>query len=481
MKWKSASRGPLSSRAQLDDARAGLVKLGLATPEEVAGAAREIQDRAQELGVDLPDLHQGAVFEAPPESGTHTQPSQPNPGGATAVTVPATAFITSDPDGTVVGWSWDFGDGNSSTVQHPVHTYTVAGTYTVTLIISDGSSCEDTIQHNVLVWPNPVADFTTSPVCVGYITDFFDQSTANADSLIGWAWDFGDGGTSTVQNPTHIYANGGLYSVTLTVMNADSCVDDTTITIEVYEAPEAIFTSDAPACDGDSICFTDQSISNATSIVSYQWLFGDGATSTDQNPCHVYATQGIYNVTLTVTNDLGCIDDTVITVEVYPNPVADFTYQANCDYVVDFTDLSIHNATSITNWVWTFGDGGSSTVQNPTYTYATHGTYNVQLIVVNDNNCIDSITLPVIVPEMPIADFTADTACEDSPTQFTDLSISNSSPLISWDWDFGDGTGEFADDPSHEYPAAGTYLVTISDSSAICGDTTYMDSIIVPR
>ena len=169
------------------------------------------------------------------------------------------------------------------------------------------------------------------------------------------------------------------------------------------------------------------------------------------NPCHTYTTFGTYNVILTVTNDLGCIDDTTITIEVYPNPIADFAYDAGCDFIVDFTDLSVANTTSITSWNWSFGEGGGSTVQHPTYTYTSAGTYNVTLVVTNDNGCVDSVTLPVVVPEMPIASFSADTACEGNPTQFTDLSVSNSSPLISWNWDFGDGGTSTVQNPVYTY------------------------------
>ena len=116
-------------------------------------------------------------------------------------------------------------------------------------------------------------------------------------------------------------------------------------------------------------------------------------------------------VHITVTNNLGCIDDTTRTVVVHPNPIADFTYDANCDFVVDFTDLSIHNNTSIASWSWNFGDGGNASVQNPTHTFPGAGTYNVTLIVTNNNNCIDSVTLPVVVPEPPVK-----TTQHNSPT-----------------------------------------------------------------
>ena len=119
---------------------------------------------------------------------------------------------------------------------------------------------------------------------------------------------------------------------------------------------------------------------------------------------------------------------------------------------------------------WDFGDGNTSTAQNPVYNYAAFGTYTVQLIVTNSNGCIDSISLPVIVPEMPIADFTFDTACAGLPTQFTDLSIGNSSPLATWAWDFDDGNTSSVQDPIHTYATFGTYnvqLIVVNDNNCI--------------
>ena len=141
--------------------------------------------------------------------------------------------------------------------------------------------------------------------------------------------------------------------------------------------------------------------------------------------------------------------------------MANFSDSSQCDYDVYFTDLSTPNATSITDWSWTFGDGGTSTVQNPVHTYGSFGTYNVSLVVTNSNGCIDSITLPVVVRPAPIADFTADTACAGTPTQFTDLSVSNSSPISTWAWTFGDGNTSAVHNPVHIYTVAGTYTVTL--------------------
>jgi PKD repeat protein len=382
--------------------------------------------------------------------------------------------------GILVSWSWDFGDGNTSILQNPVHAYASSGTYNVTLTVYNSIGCDGTIILPVVVFPSPVADFTWDTACALLPTHFTDLSSSNYGIINSWNWDFGDGNNSIAQNPVHTYTSPGTYTVTLVIETVDGCQDTATGQVLVWPNPIASF-STIPVCDGDSMCFTDLSVANAASITSWLWNFGDGGTSTEQDPCHLYATNGIYNVTLTVTNSYGCVDDTTIAVEVYPNPVADFSYVTDCEFEAIFTDLSIPNAASITSWQWNFGDGGSSTTQNPTYTYATFGTYNVQLIVTNSNGCIDSITLTVVIPEMPVADFTADTACEGTPTQFTDLSISNSSPITTWAWAFGDGGTSAVQNPVYTYTTAGTFAVTLTVTNAAgCIDDTTINVVVLP-
>jgi len=450
--------------------------------------------------------------------------------------------LSTTSNGVINSWEWDFGDGGSSTLQHPTHVYTTADTYTVCLIIETTLGCSDTTCHSVLVGPqHPQASFVTVPVCEGDSMCFSDQSNAYGGVIASWLWYFGDGQSSTDQNPCHIYTTFGIYNVMLIVTNDFGCQDDTTIQVEVYPNPIANF-SDSSTCNYN-VYFTDLSIANAVSLVAWEWSFGDGSTSTSQNPVHTYAGAGTYNVCLIVTNSNNCIDsscssvtilsapisdftyvsdcnltisfidmsvvdpgDTIISwswdfgdgststlqypvhtyamsgnytvslmvmcicgaidtssqvVFAYLKPEADFTYTTYCNNFVNFIDLSIANSANITSWSWDFHDGGTSTVPSPIHYYSMAGTYNVYLSVVNSFGCIDSVTLPVIVTEMPIADFTADTACEGTPTQFTDLSIPGHSPLISWTWDFGDGGTSTAQNPTHIYTSHGIYLVTL--------------------
>jgi len=240
------------------------------------------------------------------------------------VNVPAQADFTVDDDttdvshavqfidkslGDIVSWLWDFGDGNTGTDQNPTHQYTANGQYDVTLTVTDSGGNQDTktITNCVTVANDPGASFVASTTAEHINTNiqFTDQSTSSG-TITAWQWDFGDGTTSTNQNPVHQYTTSGLYTVSLTVTDeygSDTMTRTNYIAIDV--PPMAEFTSDTQSAFlNENITFTDQSTSYGT-ISSWQWNFGDGTTSTAQNPVHSYSATGNYTISLTVTDEFG--------------------------------------------------------------------------------------------------------------------------------------------------------------------------------
>lgn len=229
------------------------------------------------------------------------------------------------------------------------------------------------------------ADFSASATsgCAPLSVNFTDLSTGTA--IDGWSWDFGDGGNSTAQNPSHSYAAAGTYTVTLTVSSSSQgCNDVATKTnyITVNDAPTADFSgSPTSGIEPLSVSFTDLS----TGASSWSWDFGDGGSSTQQNPSHTYNTAGTYTVVLTATNACGsdiATKTNYITVNPCVAPVADFVgspTSGTAPLNVSFTDQS----TNATAWSWDFGDGGSSTQQNPSHSYSATGTYTVTLTATN--------------------------------------------------------------------------------------------------
>ena len=236
----------------------------------------------------------------------------------------------------------------------------------------------------------PIVAFTCDQtvVTIGQSIQFTDQSINIPAS---WSWDFGDGGISTEQNPTYIYNTAGTYTVSLTATNdngSDTLTKTNYITVNAtVSAPVAAFTANQTTINqGETISFTDQSTNTPT---SWSWDFGDGGMSSEQNPTYIYNTSGTYTVSLTATNANGSNTETktdYITVNASGDiPIADFTANKTlilADETVVFTDQSTNTPTS---WAWNFGDGGTSTIQNPSYTYNTGGTYAVELIATNDN------------------------------------------------------------------------------------------------
>jgi PKD repeat protein len=217
-----------------------------------------------------------------------------------------------DPDGVIVGWYWDFGDGNTSTLQHPVHTYAADGTYTVTLTVTDNDGLTDDTSKPVTVSGPvnipPAADFTFTTD--GLTVIFTDGSSDIDGTIANHSWDFDDGGTSSAVNVGHTFAAAGTYSVSLTVTDndggVDSISDDVTVSAE-STAPDADFSFEV---NGMTVNFSDESRDPDPdgTITSWSWDFGDGGSSTQQNPGYTYASAGTFTVGLTVTDNNGLTD-----------------------------------------------------------------------------------------------------------------------------------------------------------------------------
>ena len=223
--------------------------------------------------------------------------------------------------GNISGWSWNFGDGNSSSLINPSHSYSAAGNYYVTLIVNDSAwFCVDSITILITVTnstPNCQANFSDYADSLNtLLIHFTDLSTGN---IANWNWNFGDGTSSNLQNPNHIYIQNGTYSVQLSVTDSiGSCNDSIVKTVVVIGNPlpcQASFSYTANASNNMIISFTDQSQGNP---YAWFWNFGDGTSSTNQHPTHTYASAGNYTVSLSITTQT-CNDTTSQQITVSPN------------------------------------------------------------------------------------------------------------------------------------------------------------------
>lgn len=322
--------------------------------------------------------------------------------------------------GNVTGWSWNFGDPNSasniSNLQNPCHVFSGNGPYTVILTVTSDSGCQSTTQLQALVNPLPLADITPQSVCFGYPVSLNDGSMpAAGDPISAWDWDFGDGTPhATVQNPSHTYASGNTFTVTLIVTSTKGCKDTTSVPLTIYNSPIAAFTTPDSGCAPVTHSFNDISTSQDGNIVAWQWSFPGGSpiASVSQNPTNiVWNTPGVYDVQLIVTTQYGCKDTLLIPqyIHVYAWPTADFCVapmQASInDPQFSFCDLW---SSDVTSWTWNFGDNTplDSVNTDPTHTYTTIVTNNdfysvpICVYVENIHGCFDTICKTVeLIPE----------------------------------------------------------------------------------
>lgn len=359
------------------------------------------------------------------------------------------------------GWQWDFGDGNTSTLQNPVHTYSNYGNFTVTLIATNAAGCSDTLARTDYINIRRAAITIPQLPARGCIpfTLTLTPTINSVDVVTSYEWDFGDGGTSTLQNPTYTWMAQGTYTVRLIITTSTGCRDTLTIpdAIRVGSKPVADFTAQPiPVCGRQPVFFTD------LSVPADQWLwdFGDGGTSTLQNPSHSYSDTGYFTVTLIATNN-GC-PDTIVKAN-YPYvlpPIARFVATANCSNRLQFTftDQSI----APQSWRWDFGDGNTSTAQNPVHTYPAFGPYTVRLIVTN-GTCADTLSQVIqAIDENPAFSANITSGCKNLFVNFTASNISF--PLIaSYYWDFGDGSVQTtsAGGIGYTYTTSGTFTVML--------------------
>ncbi|MDW5550033.1 PKD domain-containing protein [Methanosarcina sp.] len=398
----------------------------------------------------------------------------------TSGNAPLNVKFTDTSTGSPTKWKWSFGDGTSSTAQNPTHKYSKAGNYTVALTATNSAGSNTLTKTNYIkVVTKPVAAFSASPISgnAPLNVKFTDTSIGTPTK---WKWSFGDGTSSTLQNPTHKYSKAGKYTVILTVTNAAGSNTVTksnyiTVTVATSKPVAAYSASPTSGKAALNVQFTDKSSNSPT---SWKWSFGDGTSSTLQNPTHKYSAAGKYTVTLTVTNSAGSNTATksnYITVTGNSQaPTAAFSASSTSGkppLTVAFADKSTG---SPTKWKWSFGDGTSSTVQNPTHKYSAAGKYTVTLTVTNSagSNTVTKSNYITVTEssQSPVAEFWGSPLSGKAPLKVMFTETSKGSPT-AWKWDFGDGKSSTEKNPTHTYSAAGTYTVKLTATNAAGSNT----------
>lgn len=364
----------------------------------------------------------------------------------------------------IVNWQWDFGDGNSSTIQNTSYTYNNSGDFSVSLSIIDINGCQSLVTEIDLVKATkvPIADFEADITFSCNTTETINFIN-NSISASSFSWDFGDGNTSNLANPSNTY-NSGTYTVTLYAAEAgcfDTIIMSDMIKVGASFSPNFNISTNN-ICQGQSIDFNDITANNPNTFI---WDFGDGTTSILQNPTHVYNNSGSFDITLTTSISGQCATSFTFPneVEVFEKPEIDFSvdtaYSCSTPFNVVFTD----NTPNIVNWSWDFGDGQTSSANNPINSFMNPGLFDVSLEVENNNGCKDSITvLDLIEVDKIIVGISANevAGCSPMSLSFSDVSTS-SRPLVDWNWNFGDGNSSNIQNPSHVYASAGLFDLSL--------------------
>ncbi|MES2427707.1 MAG: PKD domain-containing protein [Bacteroidota bacterium] len=383
----------------------------------------------------------------------------------------------------------------------------IAGTYSYRMVKSDAGNINTSncvVSSNILnvkVVPLPTAIMlVANNTCQGDATVFNDQSLAPNSTIVSWLWDFGDGQTSNQQNPSHIYANAGDYTIKLTVTNKENCVPAVTSkNIHIIPQVNMAFNYSTPDCVTRAVTFNDLSTSAEGSIISRVWDYGDSTateTKADNTPFqHTFATTGSYQVKLVIKTDRGCSATLIKTVVISPLPVVDFTTPKVCldDSYAQFNDnTTIADNSGNFTYLWDFGDNNAtaanpntSTLKNPQHKYTEAKLYNVSLTVTSNNGCQTTLSKPFMVNgSNPVADFevlNSTTLCSDHEVLFLDKSTVGIGNITKVVMDYGDSTPSEVDDnpysgkiyrhsyPQFSSPMSKNYTVSmVAYSGQIC-------------
>jgi PKD repeat protein len=418
----------------------------------------------------------------------------------TGVVIDFDASASYDPDGSIVSYHWDFGDGNTTSEATVSHSYVDDGEYSVTLRIVDN---EDAVGSKVAIQVvknrPPIAALTESATILDKeeIVTFDASLSYDLDgTIVKYFWNFGDKTTASGVSVSHSYSETGAYTVTLTVTDDDGATDTIFATkIVGNKSPVAIFTESAETVHIDEIITFNATESHDPdgSIVTYSWDFGDGNTATGVTVSHAYSDNGFYSVTLTVTDNDGATDSAHATKIVMNRPpVASFTETVE---VVDIEETISFDASdsndpdgSIVDYSWDFGDGTKGTGVSVQHAYSQDGTYTVTLTVTDNDGAANTAkatktVLKTIPNQSPIASFTesAETVSSGESIHFdASGSYDPDGTIVSYSWDFGDGNTATGVEVDHAYEDDGVYTVTLTviDNDDATGSATTTKNVL---
>ena len=388
--------------------------------------------------------------------------------------------------GRVINWTWDFGDGNISYGKNPVHQYFDDGNYSITLTIEDENGTIDKISKYINVanvLPNAIFTWSPTSPTTQDIIQFVDTSFDIDGTIVSWYWEFGDGNTSSQQNPAHRYGDDGTYTVALTVEDDDGDIGKIMMNMTILNIPPIAIFSYSTNNLTINVDASD-SFDPDGKLIKYEWKWDDGETwhISNASVSHAYQENGSYTIWLKVTDDDDATDVTKICISVNRGisniaPNANFSWNPESPTDLDmiqFMDNSFDDG-SIVSWNWDFGDGNDSKEKNPFHRYDDNGIYRVNLTIKDDMDAIGISSKEIIVLNVePIVDFSWEPGSPKigEKISFMDNSFDDDGSIISWNWDFGDGNDSKEKNPFHQYAKYGSYEVrlTVVDDDGVINE-----------
>lgn len=389
--------------------------------------------------------------------------------------------------GTINQYYWDYGNGDTGSIQHPTIIYPTPGLKTVKLAVRSKEGCEsDTTSRQVLIYAKPTVDFSyVDNQCMKATVQFNDLSAANDGAIVAWRWnlDSANNKIDNLKNPSIPYDLPGQHLVSLITKTANGCIGKIAIKpVNILPNPVAAFYNE-PICLLKPVTFRDSSYTSLSDTInSWWWDLGNGGMSNIQNPTTTYDLVGNVNIQLVVKSKQGCTADTLkklINIESRPLAKFGYTLPVCANRTIFFLDSSIIVAGTIQGWSWSFDNGSSATTQNAT-TLFNRGSHQVKLVVKNGKGCnSDTAVNLVFVNSRPVIDFSVSNGCENTNVSFNGINQSGGS-IARWQWNFHDGSIAVVKDTQHFYASGGNFPVKLfSISSEGCYSDTVQKTIAI--
>ncbi|MBI1183099.1 PKD domain-containing protein [bacterium] len=364
-------------------------------------------------------------------------------------------------------YEWLFGDGQSSAVVDPIHSYKTADTFTVALVAK--AACLDTFAKQMVVHPQPTAQFSTNDTVQCFQNNRFvarNQSIISSGTL-GYSWRINNQEESNSLDYKKSFAKTGNYWLKLIAKSDKNCYDSAGILLRILPEPKSNFrVNEKSQCFNENYYVFKSQCSLDSGAFYTIWDFGNGNRSLQAYDSFSFGKEGLYTVVLTTVSYEGCADSAIKTMQVLPSPKAAFTSNKTAECIsanqFEFSATSRISQGSF-NYLWLFGDGSSSTLQQPKHSYSTADTFDVILINTSDSGCTDTTSQNILVWDRPSVKFYINdsTQCLEKNLMILYNNSSTIQDTLYYQWHLGDGSKSNAKTLSHSYSSAGRYAVKL--------------------